>query len=138
MEVSKHTGGIQTYWGVQTYGTSKHTGVHPNIWGIQMYGVYGHPLSLIKHAFFVLCMYRGHPNIIQNMGAVQIYRAVQHTGGIQTYGAVQIYREAFKCVGCPNIQGAIQTSNASKHMGHLKKKTGGIQTHGVIPTYGGH
>ena len=28
-----------------------------------MYGAYGHPISLTKHAFFVLCMYRGHPNI---------------------------------------------------------------------------
>ena len=46
-------GGI---WGIQTYRG------HPNIWVIQMYGAYGHPLSLTKHAFFVLCMYREHPN----------------------------------------------------------------------------
>ena len=48
---SQHIGGIQIYEGIQTYG------------GTQMYGAYGHSLSLTKHAFFVLCMYRGHPNI---------------------------------------------------------------------------
>ena len=87
MGVSKHTGGIQhrghpniqgiqTYEGVQTYREAY--GGHPNIQGpskhmedIQTYrgafkhmgaskcmGTHGHPLSLRKHAFFVLCMYR--------------------------------------------------------------------------------
>ena len=55
MVASKHTGGIQTYRGIKTYG------------GIEMYGAYGHPLSLTKHAFFALCMYRGHPNIWGHM-----------------------------------------------------------------------
>ena len=68
--VSKHTGCIQTYRGIQTYGGPKHTGGiktymgHSNIWGAsKCIGTYSHPLSLTKHTFFVLCMYRGHPNI---------------------------------------------------------------------------
>ena len=68
-----------------------------------MYGGIWTPLSLKKHAFFVLCMYRGHPNI----WGVQMYRghketpmyvsnpniwgASKHRGGIQTYGGVQTY-----------------------------------------------
>ena len=87
-EASKHKGhpkfrGIQTYGGVQTYRETY--GGHPNIKGvIQTYGAskhtggiqtyrgaskcmetYGYPLSLTKHAFFLLCMYRG----IQTWGA---------------------------------------------------------------------
>ena len=64
MGASKHTGPIQTYGGIQTYKG------HPNIQGALKHmgaskcmGAYGHPLSVTKHAFFVLCMYRGHPNI---------------------------------------------------------------------------
>ena len=30
-------------------------------------GAYGYPLILTKHAFFVLCMYRGHPNMGEYM-----------------------------------------------------------------------
>ena len=59
---------IQTYrgcpnigWHLNIQGTPKHTG------GIQMYGAYGQPLSLTKHAFFVLCMCRRHPNIWGHM-----------------------------------------------------------------------
>ena len=44
-------------------GVSKHMGASKHTGGIQMYGAYGHPLSLTKNAFFLLCMYRGHPNI---------------------------------------------------------------------------
>ena len=40
-------------------GPSEQTG------GIQMYGAIWTPLSLTKHAFFVLCMYSMHPNIIK-------------------------------------------------------------------------
>ena len=84
---SKHTGGCPNIGSTQT------CRVHPNIWGcsnicghpniqgvskhtggafkhtmdIQMYGAYGHPLSLTKHAFFVLFMYRGHPNVWGHM-----------------------------------------------------------------------
>ena len=71
-------GVVQTYW--EAYGASKDTGSHPNMRGIQTYGAsniqgskhmgaskcmgaYGHPLSLTRHAFFMLCMYRGHPNV---------------------------------------------------------------------------
>ena len=40
---SKHMGGIQIYWGIQTYRGCT------NVWED------GHPLSLTKHAFFVVC-----------------------------------------------------------------------------------
>ena len=95
-EASKQIRGCPNIWGIQTemgasehmgaskhtgaskhMGVSKHTGGIQTYGGHQMYGAYGHPLSLTKHAFFVLRMYRGHPNI----------------WGIQTYR------------GCPNIQG---------------------------------
>ena len=80
--------GIQTYRG------------HPNIWG------HMDPLSLIKHAFFVLCMYRGiqttskltegHPNIwgmSKHTGGIQTNVGMSnHMEGIQTYGGVQTYR----------------------------------------------
>ena len=73
----KHTGGCPNIGGTQTYrghpniwGECKHEGC-PNIQGVHLniqgasecMGAYGHPLLLTKHAFFVLCMYRGHPNI---------------------------------------------------------------------------
>ena len=86
MGASKHTGGIQTYrghpniqrvhpniWGHPIIqGVSTHGGIqtyrgHPNVWGIWT------PLSVTKHAFFVLCMYRGHPNILQTYGNIQTY-----------------------------------------------------------------
>ena len=72
--VAKHIGSIQTWGhsniqgvsthgGIQTYmRPSKHMG-HPNVWSIWT------PLSVTKHAFFVLCMYRGHPNTFQTYGA---------------------------------------------------------------------
>ena len=94
----RHTGGVQIYEGIQTWG-------HLNILdGIQTYGAskcmgaYGHPHSLTKHAFFVLCMYRGHPNIIQA------------DGGIQTYGMS-------KHMGHADIQGVSKHVRASKHGG---------------------
>ena len=73
---SKH-GCVQTYRETSKHmRVSKHTGGHPNMRGIQSYGgiptykgaskcmgAYGNPLSLTNHAFFVLCMYRGHPNM---------------------------------------------------------------------------
>ena len=127
-------GGNQTYREcVQTYRrTSKHGGC-PNIQGASKHrgtqtypkntggaskhmGVYRHPLSLTKHAFFVLCVYSGHPNI---------------QGGIQT-------REASKHRQCPNLQGGIQTyggnqtyRRVSEHMG-VSKHTVDIQTYGGI------
>ena len=52
---------------------------HSNVWG-----AYGHPHSLKKHAFFMLCMYSGHPKIwgypnIQ--GASKHMGATKYTGG---------------------------------------------------------
>ena len=83
--------GSYTYGGIQTYGGCPNMrGIqtyrgHPNVW-------YGHSLSGTKHAFFVLCMYGGHPNIIQTYrkcpniqtykgGASKHMGAFQHTGG---------------------------------------------------------
>ena len=89
-------------------------------------GAYGHPLSLTKHAFFVLCMYRGHPNIIKTYGGIQIYRDVQTyreaygdpniQWTIQTYGDIQKYR-GIQTWGAPLHTGGIQTYGASKCMG---------------------
>ena len=137
---SKHMGSSTAMGGVQTYRghanirvVSKH-GVHPNIWGhpniqgvskhighsnihgaSKCMGAYGHSLSMTKHDFFVLCMYRQHANIIQT------YRGMsKHTGGIQTYG------------WCPNIQGI------SKHVQGVSKHTGSIQTCEGVQTCRGH
>ena len=84
-------GGVQTYGGyLNIQGASKHIGASKCI------GAYGHPLSLTKHAFFVLCMYRGHPNIIKTCRKIS-----KHMGDVQTYrGHPNIW-------GCPNIQGGI-------------------------------
>ena len=104
MGVSKHTG--------RHMGASKHTGGHSNIWGhpniqgtIQTYGVsklmgaskcigaYGHPLSLTKHAFFVLCMYRGH----QNRGAPLFWCPLN----MWTLPYVWMPPYVWKMFGCP-------------------------------------
>ena len=77
MGVSKHTGGMQSYGGIQTYGVPKHM------------GAYRHPFSLTKHAVFVLCMYRGHPNIWGHTNIWVVSKpmgACKHTGGVQMYG----------------------------------------------------
>ena len=68
MEASKHMGGVQAYreayGAIQTYGDIPTLRGHSKIQGAsKCMGAYGHPLSLTKHAFFVLCMYKGHPNI---------------------------------------------------------------------------
>ena len=107
-------GVIQTYAGIQSYKGIQIYGGHPNIWGASnCMGAYGHPLSLIKHAFFVLCMYRGHPNIIKTYREhPNIWGMPKHTGGIQTYVGV------------------------SKHMGH--PYIWGVQTyrgHSCMPSY---
>ena len=71
LAASKHTVGEPNIWRhLNIQGASKHAGGIQTYGGIQMYGEYGHPLSLTKHAFFVLCMYRGHPNIIQIYGGI--------------------------------------------------------------------
>ena len=110
MGASKHTGGVQTYGGIQRYrGPPKHMR-HPNVWGIWT------PLSVTKHAFFVACMYRGNPNIIQTCrGCPNILWASKHMGGVQTYRRVSKHIGTSKHMGVsthirdPNIQGGIQT-----------------------------
>ena len=117
---------VQIYWGVQTYRG------HLNIWGIKCIGAIWHPLSLTKHAFFVLCMYSRHPNIFQTyMGAPKCMGVSKHTGGIQTYGGIKIYRRVSKHMGAskhtgsypnmghPNIWGCLNIQGASKHGEHL-------------------
>ena len=84
----------------QTEGVSicPHTFGHPHVWmslilldatihlaASKHMGAYGHPLSLTKHAFFVLLMYRGHPNIWEaskHMGVSKDTGASKHTEGI--------------------------------------------------------
>ena len=104
MGVSKHKGGIPTF-----RGTFKHMGASKHKGESKCMGTYGHPLSLAKHAFFVLYMYSRHPNI---------------QGGIQTYGE------------CPNIPVASKHVGVSKHMGAIWTYRGhpniwGIQMYGV-------
>ena len=87
---------------------------------IQTYvGAYDHPLSPTKHAFFVLCMCRGHPNIWEYLniwGCPSIQEASKHRGhpNIQGHSSISM---------CPNIQGGIwgafKHMGAPKHMGHL-------------------
>ena len=69
-----------------------------------MYRGIGTPLSLTKHAFFLLCMYgasKYHQNI---QGASKHMGVSKHTGGIQTYvGGVQTYGDIQTYAGHPNI-----------------------------------
>ena len=75
-------------WGIKTYGDIQtYRGAYECI------GAYRNPLNLIKHAFFVLCMYMVH----LNMWGIQTY------GGVKTYGDIQIYR------GCTNVWGHMDT-----------------------------
>ena len=120
-EASKHTAGASKYngWcpnigGIQTWVVSKHGG-HANIQGVSKHMgasecrvAYGHPISVTKHAFFVLLMYRGHPDVWGHMDTPFIWQSMlslccvcmgasKHTGGVQTYGASK------HTGGCPNI-----------------------------------
>ena len=109
---SKHMEGIQTYrW------PSKHMGAykrHPNIQGpskhMEAYrcivGIWT-PLSLRKHAFFVVYMYSRHPHIPQT------YR-----GGIQTYGGVQTYGGYQNIQGHPNMWGVSKHGPIQTYRGH--------------------
>ena len=63
-------------------GTSKQLG-QSNAWGIWK------PLSVTKHAFFVLCMYRGHTNIFQTYGGIQTYEGHPNIWAHPTIGAVK-------------------------------------------------
>ena len=151
-------GAIQTYGGIQTY-----RGYIQAYGGIQIYGAYGHPLSLTKHAFFVLCMYKGaskhHPNIWRAsklMEGVQTYRGHPNIlGASNIQGGIQMYGAQGQALVCPNIQGGSQTYGVhpniqvvSKHVGHPTIQRGvqtcghsKIQGHpniqGAIQTYGG-
>ena len=52
-------------------------------------GAHGHPLSLTKHAFFVLFMYRGHADVWEHVDTSFVWQSILSlccvcTGGIQT------------------------------------------------------
>ena len=118
-------GGVQTYggypiiqeaskhrWGVQHMGPSKHTGEHPNIQGAsKCIWAYGHPLSLTKHAFFVVCMYRGHQT------------SSKHTGSIQTYVGVSKHMGASKNMGVSKHTGAFLHAFLSHESGFATSVT---------------
>ena len=109
-------GGIQTYGGA-----SKHEG-HPNIQGSsKCMGAYGHSLSVTKYAFFVLCMYVGHPNI---------------KGYPNIWECPHIFR-GHPNIGMPNIQGSIQTCGASKYTGGCPNMGASKHTEGY-PNIWGH
>ena len=125
MGVSKHTGGIQTQEVHNKQGHPKHMGCS-NIWGLaniqgtsklmqasKCMGAYVNPLSLTKHAFFMLCMCRGYPSIIKTYRG---YPNIQE--GVQTYGGVQTYR------GHPNMQGGVQTYRGHPNMGDVQTYRG--------------
>ena len=72
-------------WHPKVWGTSKHMGVS------KCMGAYGHPLSMTKHAFFVMYMYSRHPNIFPTPGGIQPYGGHPTIWGIQTYRSVHTY-----------------------------------------------
>ena len=146
--VSKHCSRLKSVATSASHMDNQTYKVYPNIWGhsniqeasknmgaSKCMGAYGDSLSVTKHAFFVLCIYGGHPNINQ------IYRGCPNIWGCQTKGTIQTY-------GHPNIQGVSKhtgTSNhtgghpniwgVSKHIG-VSKHTGGTQTYRGVETYG--
>ena len=66
----------QMFRGIQRYQGHPNILGHPNVCG-----VYGHPLSLTKHAFFVLYIYSRHPNIFQAyIGASKHMGVSKHMG----------------------------------------------------------
>ena len=74
MWASKHTGGVQTYRGIQMYGWCPNIWGNPNIWVVSKHGE--------------------HPNI---QGVSKHMAAFKHTGGasehtvcIHTYGGIQM------------------------------------------------
>ena len=106
---SKHTGAVHTYEGIQTYrGTSKTYSGCPHIWGIWT------PLSVTKHAFFVLCIYRG----IQTYGVIQMWGASKHMGvythiqGASKHRGVPVYTQHKESMLC-------QTKGVSIYPIHL-------------------
>ena len=142
MGVSKHTVGHPNIWGCPNkwehpniQGVHPSILGHPNVWayghplslrkhaffllymcgGIQMYGAYGHPLSLTKHAFFVLYMYKGHPNIIQTYGGVQAYRWYPNIGG---HPSIQGHPTYGGVQTYREAYGGIQTYWGHPNMGH--------------------
>ena len=118
--------------GVSTHiGASTHTGGIHKYGSIQMYGAYGHSLSVTMHAFFMLCMFMGHPNIIQTYrGCPNIWRC-PNIQGVSKHKGTQTYR------GYPNIQGVSKHMGTSEHTGGPKLMDG-IQIYGGIQTYRGH
>ena len=98
-----------------------------------MYGGIQRPLSLTKHAFFVLCMYKGHTNIWGHtniLGVSKHMGASKHAGGVQRYSGhtdtpPKSDKACFLCV--------VYVQGAYKHMGAYKH-IGGVQTYGGIKT----
>ena len=104
---SKGMRGIQTIWGVQTYGG------HPSVWG-----AYGHMLRLTKRAFFC-CIYtagiqtssKHAQGASKHMGVSKHNRrhpnigVPKHTGVIQTLGHENIQGMHPNIWWCPNIWG---------------------------------
>ena len=66
-------------------------------------GACGHLLCLTKYPFFVLCMYMGHPNIIQIYGGIQTLGLSKHTGASKHTGGHP------NICGHPNVWGHMDT-----------------------------
>ena len=89
-------------------------------------GIYGHPLSLTKHAFFVWCMYRGNPKHHPNIwGHLNILGVSKHTG-------VSKHRIAHKHTGASKHMEV--SKHTGRHMGDIQRYQGAIQTYGGIWT----
>ena len=115
-------GSVQIYGGVQRYGGIKTYKGHPNIWGHPNVGDIWNPLSLTKHALFVLYMYSRHPNIIKT------YKGHPNMWGVQTYGRYP------NILGHHNICGGVQTYGAIWTYRGVSRQTWGIHMYGGIWT----
>ena len=114
MVVSKHTGDIQTYGGIQMY---RWTWTPPQS----------------DKACFICVVYVqwASKHLLSIHGGIQTYRGIQTYWGIQTYRGLSKHMGHPNIWGCPNIWGNPNIQRASKHMG-------GVQTYGGIKTYKGH
>ena len=89
-------GGIQTsskHIGASKHmGTSKYVDTSKQLGQSNVRGIWK-PLSVTNHAFFVLCIYRRHPNIFQTYQGIQTYGGHRNiwphpnNRGSQIYGA---------------------------------------------------
>ena len=111
---TKYMGGVQTYWGIQTYGWC------PNMGSMQTYRGVSKHMGAFKQP-------RGHPNVWGHMDTPLVWHSMLSmccvcTGGMQT--------------SPKNTAGLSNTWGASKHMGCPNMRV--IQTYRDHPNVWGH